>query len=123
MSVDLSKCNVGDKCVTRCGKKVSITEIHMEFSYPIVCSDGESRNLSGEYIRGDVYGADIVSVCEQARRNVAKVKLLNCGDGRICAEIWIESWKIDKFFSSRRSAVRDARQFCALIGFEMEITK
>lgn len=123
MSVDLSKCKVGDKCVTRCGKKVSITEIDMELSYPIICSDEVSRNLSGEFLSEDVYELDIVSVCEQARRNVAKVKLLNCGDGRICAEIWIESWKIDKFFSSRRSAIRGARRFFKLIGFECEVVK
>jgi hypothetical protein len=72
MKVDLSKCKVRDKCVTRCGRTVEVTCIEFNKVYPVMFNDGSSRTYKGEWLYGSKDSRDIVSVCKPKRRKVVK---------------------------------------------------
>jgi hypothetical protein len=68
---------------------------------------------------------DIVSVCKPERRKVACVCAYQYADSDdIGLDITVEKFSfVLGSYSSRRCAIRGARRFCALIGFECEVVK
>ena len=124
MSIDLSKCKVGTVCKTREGKTLEVTEIFPSLPYPITFSDGRTRTFQGKYFQGARIFLDIVSICKPERRKVAKVEAVPYSVDGFDAEMNIGNFSFSLgTYSSRRCAIRGARRFCALIGFDCEVVK
>lgn len=127
MSVDLSKCKVGDKVQLRDGTIANVIEDNELWEcqiFPIVHDEGgngyHAVKLDGTSCCGD-RRVDIVRVLPRHNdRKVAKCIVTNeFGYVFIIHSLGITSWK----YSSRNNAIRGARRLCKRIGFECEIVK
>jgi len=121
MSVDLSKCLVGDKVQLRNGMVVEINFIDFGSEYP----------YKTEGISWDTYGFiwsskdeslwDIVKVITPSKdKKVAKCRITDDFGRETIFSIdsfGIHSWP----YTTRKNAIRGARRFCKRIGFECEI--
>jgi len=131
MSVDLSKCKVGDKCMTRRGETVKLTNISASHGFPFTFDDCLSRDVNGYWLglgqETDI--DDIVSVCKLERRKVAKVKIHTVIQDSAkpfyqwTCDIGSQSVLGREGYSLKRSAIRGAIRFCALIRFDCEVVK
>ena len=128
MSVDLSKCKVGDKVQLRDGTVAKLFENK--------CRDNEKfpwfhdSGIEGGFIGVDNEGfccidwkeQDIVKVLTPHNdRKVAKFTIQ--GDGAwwfLCKDLNVCS---PDTYTSSKSAIRAARRFCEKIGYECEIIK
>lgn len=127
MSVDLSKCKVGDKVQLRNGKVVKLFENKNgdNKKFPWYHNGGVPNGFVGVDNEGFccIYWKeqDIVKVLTRHNdRKVAKCVISNGYDPVFTINSFgITSWR----YTTRKNAIRGAQRFCKRIGYECEIVK
>jgi len=122
MSVDLSKCKVGDRLKKRNGATVTVINVLYTMTYPILCDDCYSRTYSGRFAISETDHRDIVSVCKPDRKRVASV-YVETTSFQSEVVVLFGNFRWTGYYANRRNALRGARRFCALIGFKCEVVK
>jgi len=125
MSVDLSKCKVGDMVITRCERTVSLVDIQKTCKYPFLFSDRITRTKEGLTYIGCSNPDDIISLfapAKPAKRKVAtfEIKPNTQYAGWFEARCFLGMW-VKMNYTKKSNAIRGAKRFCEKIGFECVI--
>ena len=125
MSVDLSKCKVGDTIQSENGDVHKITATNCCDAFPFGTDTGYCFGAKGNYLTSGSHYLDIVAVAQRKPAN-RKVATFEIKKGCPYPSMWNAFSKIAGMnvvfnYGTKKDAIRGARRFCKTIGFECVI--